>query len=734
MATDIHHHAFDTAGDTGHLHPAPKSPRMGTMGTETMSSFGQGGSTFDETQQPLSARTPRHREASLERPDNRDERLKRGFVHWRVEHGVPDVGGLGWRSKNGNLLKNQAYYSMLPNENAWNNPTHAGPNTWQDWHGPRLRSDAPLMEKLDKVDQSQVEWEAKKTFVNTSRVQTLDRFYNVKLEQEQRAKAATWAPHKHSKREVSDDHDRFQGELNSMPQKELKKVMTSMVLERDREAVRRITQRRQQEDTWKLAWKHMEQDRRQEIRSDLEQRRCYNDMLQQMSGQPSRPPNWDHTLPNSCTPRVEELAKERGPHPLKDVTLHSDFRGLLHADNVYALEALFPGSGHAGGTDFKAQATASAQPGWPPPPRPESPTYGKHVHKASPGRGSIICMDTDKIEILKHSIPVSRSRMSAVAQRCDDELLLQHATRQFLPSEAPPAPDQASTLLQEDWSPQTTLTDQKRLAVRAQGNFSRTNHSSTHTFDRCQVDLPPPKRSSVYPVLVPTADVTQEALSARRGSQRNSTLGKNAFRSTSTFAGSTARSRGKRSARQSVDAERPFQLEQDLLRDMPPSGYSDATQQGPAPPAEDGDSLPPGSLLPGGEGLASECSLGVVAGSSPGVPTDGFVDRIPSPVPSLALSRDRVPAEPVGMASARGFDEITPSVTSVCADLEIFEQRMQPVPRLGNFFKQPHGSTPRAPLEPVEAASTGSAAVTPTQELRSAYPRGSVAGLSDVSV
>lgn len=65
---------------------------------------------------------------------------------------MPDVGGLGWRSRAGHLLKNQTFFASRPGENQWNNPTHAGPRTWRSYHGPKLRTDADLMERMDRVE------------------------------------------------------------------------------------------------------------------------------------------------------------------------------------------------------------------------------------------------------------------------------------------------------------------------------------------------------------------------------------------------------------------------------------------------------------------------------------------------------------------------------------------------------------------------------------------------------
>ena len=133
---------------------------------------------------------------------------------------MPDVGGLGWRSRAGHLLKNQTFFASRPGENQWNNPTHAGPRTWRSYHGPKLRTDADLMERMDRVEAYHAVWEAKKAFVNTVRMQTLDRFYNRKIENEQKEMASTWAPHRRARGEYHKYHETMASNLDTMPMKE----------------------------------------------------------------------------------------------------------------------------------------------------------------------------------------------------------------------------------------------------------------------------------------------------------------------------------------------------------------------------------------------------------------------------------------------------------------------------------------------------------------------------------
>lgn len=60
------------------------------------------------------------------------ERSHLGLVRFRKQHMVPDVGGLGWRTKTGHLLKNQSYFPQNTRVNTWDVPACAGVNTWQD--------------------------------------------------------------------------------------------------------------------------------------------------------------------------------------------------------------------------------------------------------------------------------------------------------------------------------------------------------------------------------------------------------------------------------------------------------------------------------------------------------------------------------------------------------------------------------------------------------------------------
>lgn len=433
--------------------------------------------------------------------DRRDERKRTGLVRWEVEQGVPDVGGLGWRSRAGHLLKNQTYYAVQPNLNLWDNPTHAGPKTWKSWHGPKLRRDADLMERLDRRDVEQLEWETKKAFVNTVRVQTLDRLAHQKVENGQRELASQWAPHRRARREVHRSFDIFTSDLDSMPMKELKKVLTECVLKHDREAIRAITKRIQAEETWKASWKNMERERRLDIRSDHEQRMAYNDMLEELAGQPPRRKDPNHRLPNDCTKRIEEMARPADPKPPKHVTQRTDYRGLYHVDNKHALEARFPGGGHDLSVELAERATANAQPGWPPPPRFETPHVADPEGTEFPQMPSTASTGGSS-GLRQGSVPVSQERLDKVALRSDDEVQAQFATLQRQSSAAPPAPEQKKTLLVEP-----LVNDALHMGLDFAPRETHTSRlGGSQESSKSIVDTAPPRRDLVYPVVVPTVE------------------------------------------------------------------------------------------------------------------------------------------------------------------------------------------------------------------------------------
>lgn len=435
---------------------------------------------------------------SLEFPDRREERQRRGLIKYRLENGVPDVGGMGWRSRTGQLLKNQTFYASRPGTNLWDNPTHAGPKTWRAFHGPKLRADAQLMERLDRLDAMQEEWETKKAYVNTVRVQTLDRFYHQKVENEQKETASEWAPHRRARRELHKAFESVTADLDSMPMKELKKVLTPSVLHRDREAIRNITKRIQTEETWQQAWKQMEAQRRAETRADLEHRIAYNEMLMDLASQPPRQRDPKHHIPNDCTPRIEELAKPAMTRAPGLITQRTDFAGLLHVVHRHALEARFPGAGHEMAVRFSADAHDKSQGGWPPPEPPVTPDLAPKRSRTNTGPST-----EDKANVIRSSIPVNEQRMKHVTNRQDTNLLSDYAGEQILSNEAPPAPDQRKSFLKHVVANGTYHPSQELT--------SRSDHTSRSLHSQVSlIDTAPPIRPMVYPVLANAVEGTPQ--------------------------------------------------------------------------------------------------------------------------------------------------------------------------------------------------------------------------------
>ena len=71
------------------------------------------------------------------------------------------------------MVKNQAFYRLGTGQaqNVWDDPIHSGTRTWKYYHGPRIRTDARLMEKLDQQDDDQERLLLEKHNVNARRVE-----------------------------------------------------------------------------------------------------------------------------------------------------------------------------------------------------------------------------------------------------------------------------------------------------------------------------------------------------------------------------------------------------------------------------------------------------------------------------------------------------------------------------------------------------------------------------------
>jgi hypothetical protein len=341
------------------------------------------------------------------------------------------------------------------------------------------------MERLDRIEGDQLSWDTKKVFVNSVRVQALDRLYQKKIENEQRELASQWAPHVKARGEVHDSLKGFSDELDSMPVKELKKVLTPCVLKKDREGIRNITKKIQAEETWKHALKQVEKDRRDDTRSSLEQRRAYNAMVMELSGQPFPRGDPHHTVPN-LTPRLLELAQHTVVSGPKQVTQLIDYKGLVHVDNRRALESRFPGTGHELSVQFCDGIEEQSREEGPPTKGPATPTF-------SSKRGTIL---TAGSSVKKGAVPVSATRLQQVPQRQNDVMTLLGAAEQFESKIAPPAPDQRRSVLV-----QPLVNDTLHMESMASScGFSTRNQSK----------VGPGTRKTYYEVIVPTVESSME--------------------------------------------------------------------------------------------------------------------------------------------------------------------------------------------------------------------------------
>jgi hypothetical protein len=654
--------------------------------------------------------------------DRRTERQKFGLIKYNLEKGVPDVGGLGWRSKQGHVLKNQSYYSAFPNTNIWNNPSHAGPRTWKSFHGPKLRTDANLMDALDRLDEEQAKWEVKKLYVNTVRVQTLDRFYNQKVQNEQREISHSWAPHRRAKREFHAGNEGFEAELDSLPKKELLKVLTPSVLHGDREAIRNITMRIQREETWKATWKEMEAERRLDTLSDLEERMTYNQMLADLAGQPTRRRDPSRKLPNNCSERLEELAQPKGESHLSDVTQMTDFRGLIHVSHPTALEARFPGYGQEFSRTFREKVNECAPAGWPPPDRPETPHTRKREPQKKESRATLKC----------GSVPANEYTLNkAMTRTTADDLIA--AAQEQIGNEAPPAPEQHRMLLEHK-----IVNDPEVMNEVVSHSLSGSPQVSIDNLEHPQ-KLPPPQRPLTYPVLVEVSPKTSSQRIAKTAARLGGNLDATASDMMTQSMGSAPSS-----ARRAVAQKKPALPMKDVkiarlgINIMGASGLRAADRANgrsdpfcvvrvPGRPKSKyttrviKTTLNPvwresyelqeffaGDVLEftvydkdsGGSESLGKCVLPQARILPAGVDEelDLFDEKRPQECPSL---RVKVVAlenfDPDGRLQAKAVrgaedsDDEPPSVHQACQDLDDFEASLRPVPRLGNFWMTPRG-------------------------------------------
>jgi len=297
------------------------------------------------------------RDNSLEIPgDRRVERKDVGHVKYQPERVVTDNRGPGWRTRHGHMVKNQAFYRLGTGQaqNVWDDPVHCGTRTWKYWHGPRLRTDAPLMEKLDQQDDDQERLEYYKANANARRLDDLSRTRMRRDENQEFARSASWGP---CVRALSEN--RGHGPANTvqeyndfdrMPSKALKQVLTKSVLDKDKASIAHISKCLQKEEMWKEQYGEWKKYRRNDSLQAFSHQRSYNDTLEKMAGQPQRCQAGRITRP-SLTRRLDKLSLPKKEYVPPDITRMQDFRGLIHADNSFALTKLFPDETTGHGTE-----------------------------------------------------------------------------------------------------------------------------------------------------------------------------------------------------------------------------------------------------------------------------------------------------------------------------------------------------------------------------------------------
>eukprot|EP00388_Colpodella_angusta_P007951 GDKJ01022057.1.p1 GENE.GDKJ01022057.1~~GDKJ01022057.1.p1 ORF type:complete len:668 (-),score=117.20 GDKJ01022057.1:84-2087(-) len=184
-------------------------------------------------------------------------------------------------------------------------------------------------------------WELEKAFVNSCRLECLERIKRRKQEREIKCTAGVWVPQPRAKKEFRTNLNDWD-DLDTMPATALAGMLTPLVIQRDKEAVIRIFERLNNEEKVKLMMKQYESDRRQALLNSYSKRKQFTNMLEMLSGQEGRPPPAPPITPN-VSKRLEELAKPKEDFAFGSLRAHaqrSDFRGLFLPDHPAAVDTL----------------------------------------------------------------------------------------------------------------------------------------------------------------------------------------------------------------------------------------------------------------------------------------------------------------------------------------------------------------------------------------------------------
>ena len=92
----------------------------------------------------------------------------------------------------GHLKK--AYYRTTGKQNRWNDPVHTGRDNWKQFHGPRLKTNARLIEQMDAFEREEDITEARKQNIIALRNEQLDRFWRQKRQRVRLERATSWTP------------------------------------------------------------------------------------------------------------------------------------------------------------------------------------------------------------------------------------------------------------------------------------------------------------------------------------------------------------------------------------------------------------------------------------------------------------------------------------------------------------------------------------------------------------
>lgn len=226
---------------------------------------------------------------------------------------------------------------------------HCGPKTWKFYHGTKFETASPLLETVDKSMQAHDEYENEKEFLSQCRQEAQFRLQRRRAERETLEKSGLWVVQPRPK---TDYHPYLNtwGDLDNLPPQALDKIITPYILKKDKEAVVQILTKIENEDRMQAASANYLASRRVSLIEARNKRRAYNDMIEQLAGQPGRvnsPPTEPRKF--ATTTRIDEMSKPRSGSVVTGKSIHDrrtkaaltgDFKGLILADHESAVTKL----------------------------------------------------------------------------------------------------------------------------------------------------------------------------------------------------------------------------------------------------------------------------------------------------------------------------------------------------------------------------------------------------------